>query len=400
MLEEGNEPSRHAHHLARSHVDVLNGIGRNEHEVAPVAGDDRVPDDPSVLDRCVGGREMGLVLLVGPQPDDVVGELALRHLPVGRDQESIGIDARVDRQARDEPDVRALGRLDRADAAVVGDVNVSHLKARPLAIEAARAEGREPPLMREHRERIGLVHHLRQLTATEKVFDRRGDALGIDQRPRSHLGGILETHPLLDGPPQLEEALAEFVTGELVDRPQATVAEVVDVVYLDLPLPLAQLQHVPDGRDEVLRPEGHLRFRHAEPELAVDPESPHTAEPVAVCVVEFLVEQNAGLVEGGRIAGPQPLVDPHKGVFVARRHAGPPLRLVGILAEAVHDEGHLLHLHQLDSRQARRADQLRLVLGDRAASIHDDLAGPLAGLGIHNVIDSDFAHEFREASGP
>ena len=127
-------------------------------------------------------------------------------------------------------------------------------------------------------------------------------------------------------------------------------------------LAFAEPQHVADRGDQVLGPQRHLRLGHVEAELAVDPEPTDAAEPVAVGIVELLVEQDPGLVEGGGIAGPQPLVDPHQRVLMARRHAGPPLRFVGVLPEAVHDQGHLLLLHHLHRRQPGGADQLGLIL--------------------------------------
>ena len=156
----------------------------------------------------------------------------------GRDEEAVLVDAAVDAQRADQADVRAFRGLDRADPAVVRDVDVADLEAGPLAVQAARAEGREPPLVGELGQRVGLVDDLRQLAAAEEVLDRRADALGVDQRPRGHVLGVLEAHPLLDGAAELEEALAQLVGGQLVDRPQAAVAQVVDVV--DVPLAAAR----------------------------------------------------------------------------------------------------------------------------------------------------------------
>ena len=75
-------------------------------------------------------------------------------------------------------------------------------------------------------------------------------------------------------------------------------------------------------------------------------------------------------------------------------NARPPLRLIGIFAKTVHDQGHLLLLHHFHPRQTGRADQLRLILGDRAAGVDNDLTGPLTRLGIDDVVDRDLAHEF------
>ena len=150
MLEEWNQTRRNADHLTGSDVDVAHILGPDENKIAAVPGDDVVPLDPAVDDGRIGRRERRIVLLVGPQPDDIISEPALRHLPVGGDEEAVGIDPRVNREARDQADVRAFGRLDRADPAVVGDMDVAHLETGPLAIQAARSERREPAFVGEH----------------------------------------------------------------------------------------------------------------------------------------------------------------------------------------------------------------------------------------------------------
>ena len=146
------------------------------------------------------------------------------------------------RQAGDQADVRAFGRLDRADAAIVRDVHVAHLEAGPLAVQAARPQGAEPALVRQLGQRVGLVHDLAQLAAAEEVLDGRRDALGIDERARRHVLLVADAHALLDGAAQLEEALAQLVGGQLVDGAQPAIAQVVDVV--DVAFAAAQVEDV------------------------------------------------------------------------------------------------------------------------------------------------------------
>ena len=138
-----------------------------------------------IVDGRVGRGQVGLALLVGPHPEHLVGRLAVLDLAVRGDQEAVFVDAAVDAQRADQADVRPLGSLDRADPAVVRDVDVADLEAGALAVQSAGAQGREPPLVGKLGQRIGLVDDLRQLTAAEEVLDRRADALGIDQRPRA-----------------------------------------------------------------------------------------------------------------------------------------------------------------------------------------------------------------------
>ena len=92
--------------------------------------------------------------------------------------------------------------------------------------------------------------------------------------------------------------------GQLVDRAQAAVAQVVDVV--DVPFAATQLEHVLQRVDEVLAAEGHHRLGHVLVELAVDAEAADAAEAVAVLVEELFLEERlrpsraaAGCPDGG-----------------------------------------------------------------------------------------------------
>ena len=92
--------------------------------------------------------------------------------------------AKVARRA-DEADVRALRRLDRAHAAVVAEVDVADLEAGPLTGQATRAERREAAAVGEARQRVDLVHELRQLAGAEELLDGRDHRADVDQRLRA-----------------------------------------------------------------------------------------------------------------------------------------------------------------------------------------------------------------------
>ncbi len=229
---------------------------------APIAGDDACPRQLAVSRpgrRPGRGRLRSLRRPAARRPHSV--RACPCHLAIRRDQEAVLVRRRVDRQARDQADVRTFRRLDRADAAVVRNVHVADFEARSLAVQTARTEGRQPALVREHRQRVRLVDDLRQLAAAEEVFDRRRDALGIDQAARRHVLDVLQAHPLLHGAAQLEEALAQLVAGQLVDRAQAAIAEVIDVVDFDAGSPSRSLQEVLDRVDQILGPQRHLGLR-------------------------------------------------------------------------------------------------------------------------------------------
>ena len=95
-----------------------------------------------------------------------------------------------------------------ANATVVRNVHVADFETGALAIQTARAQRRQTPLVREHRQRVGLADDLRQLAAAEEIFDGRGNALGIDQALRAQSSTSFRLDVLLHGAAKLEEALA------------------------------------------------------------------------------------------------------------------------------------------------------------------------------------------------
>ena len=91
---------------------------------------------------------------------DLVGDEAIEDLAVRGLQETVLVGPGVDCEGVDESDVRTLRRLDRTDPSVVGRMHVPHFEACPFPREAAGAEGRNPPLVRNLGKRVVLVHEL------------------------------------------------------------------------------------------------------------------------------------------------------------------------------------------------------------------------------------------------
>src|SRR5207344_1348108 len=107
-------------------------------------------------------------------------DLALGDLAVRRLHEAVLRHLGVGAERAHEADVRAFRRLDRAHAAVVGRVHVAHLDRRALAREAAGAERRQAAAVREPRQRVGLIHELRELRGAEELLERGGDRTDVD----------------------------------------------------------------------------------------------------------------------------------------------------------------------------------------------------------------------------
>ena len=154
-----------------------------------------------------------------------------------------------------------------------------------------------------------------------------------------------------------------------------------------LALAAAQPQDVPDGVDVVLGIERHPVFGHILIELAVDPEPADLAQPVAVGVEELLVEELAGLLELGRIARPQPLVDSQQCALVVGRR---------VFLERLEDQLIAGVLEHGDRAEIAGVGQhLGQSLGDCRAAVDQDLAGGR----IDDVAAGDPALELRGRLG-
>ena len=148
-------------HLAE--VVEAGGLRRAAHE-------DALVDERAVgVDRRVGLGDDVVLLLVGGHVDDLAGDLAVLDLAVRRLDEAELVDPGERRQATDQADVRALRRLDRAHPAVVAEVDVADLEAGALTRQATRAERRQAATVGEARQRVDLVHELRQLATSRRT---------------------------------------------------------------------------------------------------------------------------------------------------------------------------------------------------------------------------------------
>ena len=129
-------------------------------------------DLDALVDEVAFGVEAGVrlndrrkLLLVGGEVDDLVGDARragaiLHDAAVRRLDKPVLVHPAVRRERADQADVRALRRLDRADAAVMAEVHVTNVEAGALTRQATRAEGREAALMGELIERVRLLHEL------------------------------------------------------------------------------------------------------------------------------------------------------------------------------------------------------------------------------------------------
>ena len=221
-----------------------------------------------------------------------------------------------ERQRADQADVRAFRGLDRAHPAVVARVHVADLHAGALTRQTARAQRRQAALVGQARERVGLVHELRQLAGAEELLDGGHDRPDVDQGLRRDRLDVLGRHPLADDALHAGEADPDLVLDQLADGAQATVAEVVDVVGAVVGLAGVQTHDVLDRGDDVVLGQRAGALRHGDAELLVDLVAADLREVVALGVEEQVLQQRLRGLTRRRLARTQLAVDVEQGLVL------------------------------------------------------------------------------------
>src|SRR5882762_8561332 len=422
VFEERDQAGGDGNELLRRDVDIVDFIAMLQHEVSGLAAVDEFRGDlQTLVERNVGLGDDVLVLfpcrkieaigfvddlaalqlivelfdavafddvpglelaVAGVDDVDVVNDASTLHTAIGRFDEAVIVDAGKAAERADQADVRTFRRFNRADAAVVRRVNVAHFETRALAREATGSKGRKTALVGDFAERVGLVHELAQLRASEEFADGRHDRLGVDQVVRHGRGHFLvHAHLFLDGAFHADQADAKLVFEKFTDRADAAVAEMVDVVHHANVL--AQLEEILDGRNEVGGVQGAIVERGIEPHLDVELQAADAAEIVLARIEEHAAEEIGGRFERRGIAGAQLAID------FDQRFLG---RADGILVErAGEHQADVVTLREedVDFGDAALGKRLPEIGGQRLVGLEQDFAG----LAIDDVGDAVSALE-------
>ena len=194
-------------------------------------------------------------------------------------------------QGVDQTGVGTFRRLNRAETAVVGGVNVADSEAGTLTGETAGSKSRDAALVGELSQRVRLVHELAQLAGAEELLDRRHQGLGIDQLCGGQRIGFSDGHPFLDDPLETVQTHTNLVLQEFTHGTHAAVAEVVDVIEAGAANIQLQVDQVIEGGEHVLMGEGAHRVGDGETQLLVDLVAADPTEVVALGIEETCLQQ-------------------------------------------------------------------------------------------------------------
>ncbi|MPN24191.1 hypothetical protein SDC9_171585 [bioreactor metagenome] len=167
VFKERNHRRCNRDQLLGRNVHIIDLFGLHLEYFIPYAHHDALVGKPlaGLVKRFVGLRDDVLVLFVSGHVGDLVRYLLTRPVDaaVRRFNKAVLVDACKRRERVDQAYVRAFRRLDWAHAAVMAEVHVAYLERGAFAVEAAGAQRAQTALMRKLRERVCLVHELREL---------------------------------------------------------------------------------------------------------------------------------------------------------------------------------------------------------------------------------------------
>src|ERR1700686_4540674 len=335
MLEERNQRCRNRHKLLRADVDVIHFIAIDENKVTRLTSINQLAGDASlvvefnirlrnrvtiffprrqrerkrldlnrfllpVFEIRVDLLHLALLGIIadlkravsGVNYNDVVDDASVLYLAIRRLDEAVIVDARKAAQRRYQSNVRTFRRFNRTDASIVRRMYVAHFESSAFARQTARPKSRETPLVRNLRQRICLIHELRQLRRPEEFADRSHHWLRVDQvvrHRRRHF--LVHAHLFLDRAFHADQADAELIFQQLANRADAAIAQVIDVIHrADV---LTQLQQVLDRRVEIVRIKRALlearRFLIFK-QLDVELQAAHTREVILARIEEHALK--------------------------------------------------------------------------------------------------------------
>ena len=117
----------------------------------------------AAVDRSIGLRNQIIFFFVASQIINFICDATVCNFAIRRLDKTKFVNPREGRHRTDETDVRAFRCFDRTNAAVMRRMNVPHFEPRAITRKTAWSKSREPPLMCQFRERIRLIHELREL---------------------------------------------------------------------------------------------------------------------------------------------------------------------------------------------------------------------------------------------
>ena len=177
VLKERNKGCCDRGTLRRSYVHQAYFVRRYHRIILFISGFYARTDELTfIIERSVTLSYRVILFILSCEVDDtLVGKIhfTIGCLTIRRFDKAKAINLCINTERRNQTDIRAFRRLNRAETAIMGIVYVSHLKTCTVAAQTTRAKSRHTALMSNLSKRILLIHELRKSVRSEVAVDYR-----------------------------------------------------------------------------------------------------------------------------------------------------------------------------------------------------------------------------------
>ncbi len=159
--------------------------------------------------------------------------------------------------------------------------------------------------MRQFRERIRLIHELRQLRAAEEIANHRAQRLRVDQLLRRHAVDVdvEQRHALFHETLRARETDAALIGEQFANGADTTAAEMIDVI--ERAFAATQADQILDRCDKIFVGNNAFAEIYVDAELLIDLVTTNASEIVFLRIEEEPLQQRLRVRHCWRIARAQ-----------------------------------------------------------------------------------------------
>ena len=212
-------------------------------------------------------------------------------------------------QGNNQSNVGPLRGLDGTNPAIMGRMNVTHLKARTFTGQTPRPQSRKTPFMGSFGQRIGLIHKLGQLGCAKKLTNNGRHRLGIDKVVGHHGVHFLHAHLFLDSPLHTDKTDPVVVFQKFTHSSNPPVSQVVDIV--NFALGIFEFNQRGCSKQNILFSQSFYINFSIHPETMIHFKTTHLGQIIICLAKKQMINKILGNFNGSRIAGTKPAINVH-----------------------------------------------------------------------------------------
>jgi len=153
------------------------------------------------------------------------------------------------------------------------------------------------------------------MAAAKELAHRRHHGANVDQGIGRRLARLLNAHALFRDALHAQQPDTKLRLDQFPDAAHPAIAQVIDVVFT--PMPIVQSDEAAHDIDKIIQGQDTVTLRNGQIELFIELITTYTAEVVTAAVEEQVLDEGARIINSGRVARPQLLIDFKQGFVFA-----------------------------------------------------------------------------------